>query len=87
MRLTVKKSGAGVDDGEADAVDGDGALLHDVAGEVRGQGDLHELPVLGEGLRSRDFVGLPSTWPLHDVPAEAGRRRRWERSRFGRSRW
>ncbi|MDV6290353.1 hypothetical protein R2F25_30575 [Streptomyces sp. UP1A-1] len=62
--------GAGVDDGEADAVDGDGALLHDVAGEVGGQRDLDDLPVLG-GLALQDLAGAVDV-ALHDVPAEAG---------------
>ncbi len=69
MRLTVKWSGAGVHDGEADAVDGDGALLDDVAGEVGGERDLDDLPVLGR--LAFDDRARAVDVALHDVAAEA----------------
>ena len=60
---------AGLDDREADAVDRDRALLDDVAGEVRGQGDLDDLPVLG-GLALQHRAGAVDM-ALDDVAAEA----------------
>ena len=73
---------ARLDDGEADAVDGDRALVDDVAGEVGGQRDLDDLPVLARGAASDrpDAVDVA----LHDVAAEPGRRAVTARSRLTR---
>ena len=60
--------GGRVDDGQADAVDRDRALLHDVAGQSVGQGDLDDLPVLGDP--ALDDVAGAVDVPLDDVPAE-----------------
>ena len=58
-----------LDDGEADTVDGDRALVDEVAGEVGGQGDLDEVPVLAG--RAGDDLADAVDVALHDVAAEA----------------
>lgn len=60
---------ARVDHRQADAVDGDGALHDHVAGEVRGERDLHDLPVLGRRA-CEDRAGAVDV-ALDDVSAEA----------------
>ena len=59
---------AGLDDGEADAVDGDRALVDEVAREVGGQGDLDDVPVLAG--RSGDDLADTVDVALDDVAAE-----------------
>ena len=75
MRLTSNQGlgvvgGADRADGERDAVDGDRALLDDVAGQLGRQADAHDLPVLAgrAGQRRADAVDVA----LHHVPAEPG---------------
>ena len=60
--------GAGLDDRQADAVDGDRALVDEVAAETVGQGDLDDLPVLA-GLPAYDGPGAVDV-SLNDVAAE-----------------
>ena len=55
-------------DGERDAVDGDGALLDDVAGELGRQRDPHDLPVLAGG------AGEDACRPRRRGPASGARR-------------
>src|SRR6202030_2265163 len=55
-------------DSEAHAVDGDGALVHDVPGQARGKADADDLPVL---LRvATDDGGRAVGVPLDEVAAE-----------------
>jgi hypothetical protein len=56
---------AGLDDGEADAVDGDGALLHDVLGELLREPDPHR-PALGPLFDGAGAVDMA----LDEVPVE-----------------
>ena len=65
----MKLVGPDLDDGEADAVDGDRALVDEVLRELGRQGDLDDLPVLG-GLASYDVADAVDV-ALHDVTAEA----------------
>jgi hypothetical protein len=58
-------------DGQAHAVDGDRALLDDVAVELLGQRDPHDGPVLLR--RHRQHLAGAVDVPLHDVAARAGR--------------
>src|SRR5918998_3889517 len=62
--------GADGADGQRDAVDGDRALLDDVARQLRRQPDPHDLPVLagGAGDDGADAVDVA----LHQVPTESG---------------
>ena len=60
----------GLDDGQADAVDGDRALVDEVAGEVGRQRDLDDLPVLARGA-GEDLAGAVDV-ALDDVAAEPG---------------
>ena len=64
MTATVKPSSSGVDDGEADAVDGDRALLDDVAQQLGRHADLQV------GRRVDDLADGVDV-ALHEVAAEA----------------
>src|SRR6185437_7366269 len=55
-------------DREADAVDGDGALVHDVPGQARGQADPDDLPVL-LGVTADHGAGAVGV-PLDEMAAE-----------------
>ena len=65
---------AQVGHGQRDAVDGDGPLLDQIAGQRIGQGDPHDLPMLGGC--ARDHRSGAIDVPLDDVPAEAAVDRR-----------
>src|SRR4029453_9692780 len=62
--------GADGADGQRDAVDGDRALLGDVAGQLLGQRDADDLPVRARhpGQHGPDAVDVA----LHEVPAQTG---------------
>ena len=75
MRETREGVVADLDDGEADAVDGDRALLDDVGGELGGERDLDDLPAVARRA-GRDRAGAVDV-ALDDVPAEPARRPPW----------
>ena len=79
MRLTVNDPVVDRRDGQRDAVDGDRALVHDVARQVGRQRDAHDLPVLRRRA-ARSIRPVPSTWPWTRWPPSR------PSSRIGRSR-
>ena len=70
MRLTVKLSLAGLDDGEADAVDGDRALVDEVAARGRPGRETSTTSQCSLGVRGEDLADAVDV-ALDDVAAEA----------------
>src|SRR4051812_13705333 len=66
----AERVGGDLHDGQRDAVDGDRALLHHVAGQLGRQREAQHLPLVG-GLAGDDRAD-PVDVALHEVPAEPG---------------
>ena len=79
IRLTVNDSSSSDGDGQRDAVDGDRALVHDVAGQL-GRAARRGRPPSAPTARARAIVPVPSTWPCTRCPPSR------PSSRIGRSR-
>ena len=62
-------------DREADAVDGDRALVHDVAQHVGRRGEAHRAPTRRRWACGRATVPVPSTWPWTRWPPRRSARR------------
>ena len=69
IRLTVKRVVAGLDDGEADAVDGDRALVDEVAAELRSGSAISTTSQCSLGVRRDDRADAVDV-ALDDVAAE-----------------
>ena len=74
IRLTVKRSSPGLDDGQADAVDGDRALVDQVARQL-GAAARSRRPPSARWACGRAIVADAVDVALHDVAAEPGCRR------------